>query len=359
MKRLKSIQIVDYVKHSRSILMVLATVFSANAAMAAVTNIGTGGATVDACDNDTIGSTSSVTITAAWTPNPYEITLDNANATTAGTAKIYTTYATNVYLDSARTKAMTAGTSGTNPITKPSRVYTVTYNGNNGTVGTTTAANTTSTYTFKGYYSASSAGTQYIDSAGKITADGLTAGKASLGSTWNAQWTSASVTLPTATRTGYTLKGWYDAATNGNKIGDASGSYTPTANKTLYAQWNTVSYTISYKEHDGTAITGLTPTTYTIESAAITLPTPTRAGYTFAGWYTTDTWTGTAVTTIPAQSTGNKTFYAKWTKALSYDSAGGSTVTTGDTTCSVDQTFTLPETPTREGYTFSGWTVNK
>ena len=80
MKRLKSIQIVDYVKHSRSILMVLATVFSANAAMAAVTNIGTGGATVDACDNDTIGSTSSVTITAAWTPNPYEITLDNANA---------------------------------------------------------------------------------------------------------------------------------------------------------------------------------------------------------------------------------------------------------------------------------------
>lgn len=47
----------------------------------------------------------------------------------------------------------------------------------------------------------------------------------------------APVTLPSPTRTGYTFKGWYDAATGGNLIGKADASYTPTANITLHAQW--------------------------------------------------------------------------------------------------------------------------
>ena len=45
------------------------------------------------------------------------------------------------------------------------------------------------------------------------------------------------VSLPTPTRTGYTFKGWYDAATGGNLIGKAGASYTPSGNITLYAQW--------------------------------------------------------------------------------------------------------------------------
>ena len=60
--------------------------------------------------------------------------------------------------------------------------------------------------------------------------------------TMTAQWNSASVTLPTATRTGYTFAGWYDAATGGTKIGDAGDSYTPTADKTLYAHWTANNY---------------------------------------------------------------------------------------------------------------------
>ena len=34
-------------------------------------------------------------------------------------------------------------------------------------------------------------------------------------------------TLPTPTRTGYTFTGWYDAASGGNKIGNAGATYTP------------------------------------------------------------------------------------------------------------------------------------
>ena len=49
-----------------------------------------------------------------------------------------------------------------------------------------------------------------------------------------AQWQSASVTLPNATKAGAVIDGWYD----GNvKVGEPGDSYTPTANVTLTAKW--------------------------------------------------------------------------------------------------------------------------
>ena len=108
----------------------------------------------------------------------YTITLDKNGGTADGTTTIYTTYATNVYNDSARSKGMTTSA---NPIaTAPSKTYTVTYNGNSGTVGTTSSANTTSSAPFNGFYSATSSGTQYITSSKYITSNGLTAGKAEM-----------------------------------------------------------------------------------------------------------------------------------------------------------------------------------
>lgn len=51
----------------------------------------------------------------------------------------------------------------------------------------------------------------------------------------------APVTLPSPTRTGYTFKGWYDAATGGTLIAGANATeYTPTDNITLYAQWEKI-----------------------------------------------------------------------------------------------------------------------
>jgi uncharacterized repeat protein (TIGR02543 family) len=40
---------------------------------------------------------------------------------------------------------------------------------------------------------------------------------------------------------------------------------------------------------------------------------PTKAGYTFGGWYANNGLTGSAVTAIAAGSTGNVEFWAKWT----------------------------------------------
>jgi len=50
-----------------------------------------------------------------------------------------------------------------------------------------------------------------------------------------------SVILPTPVNPTANFTGWYDAATGGNKIGDAGASYTPTADIELFAQWEAVS----------------------------------------------------------------------------------------------------------------------
>lgn len=59
-----------------------------------------------------------------------------------------------------------------------------------------------------------------------------------------AKWANGNVTLPTPTRTGYTFKGWYTAATGGTKIGNGGDTYTPTAPITIFAQWTIIEYTL-------------------------------------------------------------------------------------------------------------------
>ena len=54
---------------------------------------------------------------------------------------------------------------------------------------------------------------------------------------WNITTTKGSITLPTATRDGYTFMGW--AETNTATFG-STGTYTPTGTKTLYAVWSLI-----------------------------------------------------------------------------------------------------------------------
>ena len=123
---------------------------------------------------------------------------------------------------------------------------------------------------------------------------------------------SGEITLSTPMRSGYTFGGWY---TNAELTGDpvttiAAGS---TGDKEFWAKWTATEYYIVYATNGGTMPDNYTDS-YTIESAAVTLPTPTRGGYTFAGWYDNAELTGDAVTTIATGSAGLKTFHAKWTE---------------------------------------------
>ena len=87
------------------------------------------------------------------------------------------------------------------------------------------------------------------------------------------------------------------------------------------------------------------------------LPTPTRKGYTFAGWYTAASG-GTLVTpeTI-VTADGAHALYAHWTPntyTVTFDANGGNVTTTSKTVTYDSTVGTLP-TPTRNNYTFTGW----
>ena len=120
---------------------------------------------------------------------------------------------------------------------------------------------------------------------------------------------TATALAASATKTGYTFVNWYDNdGLAGDPVTEVSAS--ETENKTYWAKWNLVDYTITYHNVTGS----LTPATYNIETSTITLPTPeVGEGETFVGWYETSTFTGAAVTQIVQGSTGDKDFYAKIT----------------------------------------------
>ena len=192
--------------------------------------------------------------------------------------------------------------------------------------------------------------------------------------TMTAQWTPASVTLPSPSRNGYTFDGWYSAASGGNKIGSAGTSVTPKSNDTYYAHWTAnnytykiryvsssgkllgedtvsgdfdsertvtppskngyttpavqkvifdsvsaktitftyepVKYSIAYDLQGGSA-TG-NPASYTIESSTITLNAPSKSKHDFTGWSGTGILGKQTTVTIPAGSTGNRAYTANW-----------------------------------------------
>lgn len=126
-----------------------------------------------------------------------------------------------------------------------------------------------------------------------------------------ATYTLGDTVQPAATPTleGYAFSGWGEPFEM------------PAEDVTLTGSWSLVDYQISYVLDGGTAPEG-NPTSYTIESPAITFAAPNKAGYTFQGWYSDSGFT-TPVAALPAGSAGNMTLYAKWEKLSTPSNSGG------------------------------------
>ncbi len=84
-------------------------------------------------------------------------------------------------------------------------------------------------------------------------------------------------------RDGYTFIGWYTAATGGTQI-TKDTKVEVTADQTVYAHWAANSYTVTFNADGGTVNTN--SKTVIFGNAYGELPTPSRSGYTFAGWWT-------------------------------------------------------------------------
>jgi uncharacterized repeat protein (TIGR02543 family) len=170
--------------------------------------------------------------------------------------------------------------------------------------------------------------------------------------------TTAAPTAPT--RSGYTFSGWFEASTGGSAL---TFPYSPSgaADKTLYAQWAAISYTITYAANGAT---GSVPTeankniTNTFNVAAGS--GLTKSGFDFAGWNDgTNTYLANAVFTVGA---ANVTLTAQWTKqtyTITYSANGGtgSASRTSETYLYGSAAINLPTVGTlaRVGYTFGGW----
>ena len=347
-------------------------------------------------ETTTVDTSTNITLKASWEVIKYTLTVNPNGGTWNGNT-------------TSQTFEQGYGTTKTiaNPTATPSG-YTVRFNTNGGT--STDSLQQIQTTAFDGWK---------LTGGGTFVAPTYTYGTSN--GTLTAQYTGNNVTLPNATKTGSTLKGWYTSGTGGTRVGGAGDAYTPTESTTLFAQWNETEYTLTVNPNGGvwngsasnqtvvgtynstktianpTAPNGYTVTlndngrtnsivqtktfsrwinsgsgnirdntTYTFGNGdgtltaeytanVVTLPTPTKDGYTFNGWYTEST--GGNKVNSPYTPNNDITLYSHWTAnkyTITFNNDGGQNSTTTKEVTYGEKYGTLP-TPTKDGYTFDGW----
>ena len=155
----------------------------------------------------------------------------------------------------------------------------------------------------------------------------------------------------TPTRDGYVFSKWTTDVAGEHEYDFATAVSAPI---TLYAQW-TEAKTISFDTQGGSAVPAQQVKT---GAMAVQPDDPTRTGYTFAGWYANADYSGGPYNFTDAVN-DDVTLYAKWTPnmyAVTFDSQGGSAVDAQQV--AYGGYATQPATPTRDGYTFVGWTTD-
>ena len=167
--------------------------------------------------------------------------------------------------------------------------------------------------------------------------------------------------MPIPRYKGYFFRGWYDEQWGGRQYGDEDGrgtyTYDKTEDCTLYALWEEAPIcTVTFDPNGGT-LTGAA-TCREKQNERIKRPDedPVREGYYFRGWYKdadcTQRWD------FDDPIPGNMTLYAGW-DILSY--VIRVRLENGEQDIIIDQNYdtpvTVPDDPTREGYTFIGWDI--
>ena len=278
-------------------------------------------------------------LTANWTPNTFTVAYNGNYATGGSTASHNCTYDSACYLSGngyGRTGysfagwklnnsggTLGAGANITNVVTSGTATYyaqwnpntfTVAYNGNGATGGWTGSHNCT------------------YDSACYLAGNGYS-------------------------RTGYYFAGW-KLNNSGGTLGAGANITNVAASGTVtyYAQWNINTYTITYNANGGSVSPGAAAVNH---GGRLNLPTPSRSGYNFAGWYTDPN--GGSKVDNNTTWTGNATIYAHWSAAnytITYNPNGGNgsmssqSVSAGS---SVQLSYCLYY---MNGYNFKGWSTS-
>lgn len=110
----------------------------------------------------------------------------------------------------------------------------------------------------------------------------------------------------TVTATAKTYEGFTFDENNSQNV--LSGNIEADGSLVLKVYYSRNTYTKEIKDDEGNTI-GTVTGEYDEE---IELPTPTREGYTFGGWYDNEEYEGNPITKIKIQEIGEKTLYIKW-----------------------------------------------
>lgn len=173
--------------------------------------------------------------------------------------------------------------------------------------------------------------------------------------------------LTALTQDGYTFDGWYqDDDDLGKTEKLIEGQTLKTAKKwELYGKLTPNEYTVTFDPNAEGASVDPTNKIVTFDAAYDTLPTPTREGYTFEGWYLSKTEFTDAnkveATTI-VKTPGDHMLYANWaanTYTVTFNpNADDATVAPTSKLVTFDAAYGELPTPTRENYRFVGWYLN-
>ncbi|MFP3154783.1 InlB B-repeat-containing protein [Lachnospiraceae bacterium ZAX-1] len=162
--------------------------------------------------------------------------------------------------------------------------------------------------------------------------------------------------LPSASRTGYTLKGWYTAKTGGTKV---EATTKITQNQTLYAQWEVEVDTVTFDANGGKNLSKAS-VKVNYGQAIGALPSVSRTGYTLKGWYTAKT--GGTKVEASTKITKSQTLYAQWeveVDTVKFDANGGTKLSKSKLDVKYNQKIGTLPTVQKKGYTLKGWYTKK
>ena len=166
---------------------------------------------------------------------------------------------------------------------------------------------------------------------------------------------SGSTLIKNPTKEHYIFKGWYTAENSGEKY-ESNKKYS--GNLELYARWEAQKEQVTFNGNGG-IISGSSTKEVVYGTAYGTLPTATRTGHTFLGWYTASENGKKVDSTTICQDTGM--LYAHWKKSVytvNLDANGGKTNAVSKTVTYDEAYGTFPDIE-RPGYTFKGWYTEK
>lgn len=169
------------------------------------------------------------------------------------------------------------------------------------------------------------------------------------------------------TRVGYTFKNWNTAANGSGTTYNPSKPYSTNSPVTLYAQWTPISVTLTYNANGGSNAPASQTKVYDTP-LKLQPGIPTRTGYTFKGWATTQaranagTVDYSAGGTYSTNQTSNFTLWAVW-DPNPYDVTYNANEGTGAPSAQIkyhDISLALRnETPVRDRWLFRGWATSE